>query len=205
MTNDITSAFDKINYAKQELLLIISNITNLDKEKATTLIKRQLVAFEGNFVVWLSSILLTAKALKTIEVTRENLTEELEWNHAGLLRDFAKSWNALPSIEDYNFLENEITTIRELVSEMSWLKNLVLLTLLEITAPDCMSVFQNAANLIWANDSRYTSLHYELDKKHSQEFLDSLIEEIKFYDSPLDLIDDSIEKSLNLLKKIWAI
>ncbi|MDD3793981.1 MAG: iron-containing redox enzyme family protein [Candidatus Gracilibacteria bacterium] len=184
---------------------MLPNLEDLDQNKSRTIIKRQVAAFEGNFVVWLSSILITAKANKTKEETLKNLSEELEGNHAGLLRSFAKSGNALPDKNDFDYLENEISMIRELVSEMSGLKNLVLLTVLEDTAPNCMAIFQKAAKLINADDTRYADMHYELDVEHSQDFKDSLIKEIQYYDNPEPLIDDAINKSLGLLKKIWTL
>ena len=196
---------EKINRATSELTNLLPKPEELDISKAKTLIKRQVAAFEGNFVVWLSSILITAKADKTKKEAFKNLREELEGNHAGLLRNFAKSGNALPDKEDFDFLENEVAEVRKLISEMSGLKNLVLLTVLEDTAPNCMAVLQKAAKLIDASDTAYADMHYELDVQHSKDFKDSLYEEVQQYESPESAVDEATDKALNLLKKIWSL
>ena len=195
----------KINNATEILTRLLPDPKKINKEQARTIIRRQVVAFEGNFVVWLSAVLLTARAEKTKEEIIKNLSEELEGNHAGLLRSFAKSGNALPNKSDFDYLEEEIKNIRELVSEMSGLKNLVLLTVLEDTAPNCMMIFQKVATIINANDTRYADMHYELDVKHSKDLKDSLIEEVGHYKNCEPMVDDAINKSLELLKKIWSL
>jgi len=195
---------EKIESAKNEFVNTLPK-EELNKEKAKIIIKRQVAAFEWNFIIWLSSILITAKSNKAKQETKENLAEELKDNHAGLLRSFAKSWDSLPDKKDFEFLEKEIWEIRELISEMSGLKNLVLMTILEDTASDCMLYLNKAAKIIGATDTRYADMHYTLDLKHSQDFKDSLVEEIKYYDNNEELINSSIEKAIKLLKKIWTI
>ena len=196
---------EKINNTTNSFVLSLPEVNSLSLEDSKKIIKRQVVAFEWNFIVWLSSVLITAKSDKSkIEIV-ENLTEELKDNHAWLLRSFAKSGDSLPSLNDYEFLDSEISDIRLLVSEMSWLKNLVLMTILEDTSPECMKLLSEASKKINSIDNRYPDIHYTLDLWHSEDLKKALVEEIKFYDNVEEKIDDSINKAINLLKKIWLI
>ena len=171
-------------------------------------IAQYVAAFEGNFAAWMGAAAVSAKSHEAKRLVEENLTDELRDNHADLLRDFAKAAGAEPSIEDYHSVEPAVSKVRNLIAEMSGLKTLTLIAVLEATfATEDVPFLEGLAGKLWVTNHPYTRLHAAVDIKHAEQLRSALGEERKYY-PPLtqssETINNVIGFTLDFQKAVYS-
>jgi heme oxygenase-like protein len=101
-------------------------------------------------------------------------------------------------------VHDEVMKIRNLARELSGVKNIALMAVLESTSAAFIPYLADLAKRLGCNDLTYTDVHGEADIEHANQFLEALSDEkILGYQNPDKDIDDTITLTLNLLKKFF--
>jgi hypothetical protein len=148
---------------------------------------------------------ISARSVVSKFATDENLWVEIRDDHPSMLRDFAKCTKAEPNAEDFQYTHNEVMKIRNLVSELSGVKNIALMATLENTSASFIPYLAELAKRLGCKNLTYTDIHGEADVEHADQFLEALSDEQNLgYQNTEKEIDETISLTLDLLKKIFT-
>ncbi len=178
---------------------------SLGKEEKAKILKKYVAAIEGNFVSWMGAAAISARSVQGRYAASENLWVEMKDNHAGMLRDFARSVNCEPGVEDYRAMFGAVTDIRGLVAKLSGLECLVLMAVLENTSGIFIPWLENVAKDLGSTNLYYTQVHGEADINHADQFAWAVTHEMRFYTDPEAVIERSIKMTQQFLKSIFSI
>jgi len=168
-------------------------------------IKRYTAAIEGNFLAWMGGASISARSVVSKFAADENLWVEIRDDHPSMLRNFAKCAKAEPDAEDFQYVHDEVMKIRNLVGELSGVKNITLMAALENTSASFIPYLAELAKKLGCTDLTYTDVHGEADIEHANQFLEALSDEQKLgYQNAEKEIDDTLALTLGLLKKIFS-
>ena len=173
-------------------------------EEARTIIRRYTAVIEGNFMAWMGAAALTARSIQGRYAAEENLWVELKDDHAGMLRAFAQAANANPGSNDYAAINDVVSSMRKMVSEMSGLKNLALMAVLENTSATFIPVLEKLAVQLGSTNLVYTKIHGEADVAHADQFTWALEHEIAHHPEAEKQINEAVALSTDFLKKIFS-
>jgi len=180
-------------------------LDGVSDDDAKTIIKRYVAAFEGNFLTWMGGASISARSVVSKFAADENLWVEIRDDHPSMLRNFAKCSKAEPDATDFQYVHNEVMKIRNLVSDLSGVKNITLMTALENTSASFIPYLAELAKQLGCKDLTYTDVHGEADIEHANQFLEALSDEQKLgYQNAENEIDDTLVLTLGLLRKIFS-
>lgn len=195
----------KFEGATHEVAGFLRPVEQLAAEEGRKVIQRYVAVFEGNFLSWMSGGSIAARSLGARYAADENLLVELRDNHPGMLRGFAVSCAAEPEREDYAYMQKDIAIIRNMTKELSGLKNICLMGVLENTSAAFVPYLAELGKKLGCEDFTYTNVHGEADIQHANQFLEALTDEqMHGYVSSEKDIDSTIQLTLQLLKRIFA-
>ncbi len=189
--------------AKAELRDRLKRLELISIVEAKDIIGRYTAAVEGNFVPWMTAALVYAKSPSGRYAAKENLEVEISDNHQGMLRDFATSANAEPSLEHYQTVQEEITSMRKLIGKGNGLEALTVMATLENTSSIFIPYLADLAKKRGSTNLQYTNIHGEADKEHAQQFIWAIEDEIKLHGQADKKIDLAISQTLDYLKVIF--
>lgn len=196
---------DKFAYATASVRDLLRPADGLTDDEARTIIKRYVAAIEGNFLAWMGGASVAARSVVSKFAADENLWVETKDDHPGMLRAFAVAAQAEPDAEDFQYIGNEVTHMRGLVSELSGLKNIAVMATLENTSVAFIPYLAALASRLGAKGLTYTDVHGEADVAHADQFLEALSDEQqRGYQNPEQEIDQAIAQTTELLKMIFA-
>lgn len=176
----------------------------LSNEQAKEIIRRYTAAIEGNFVAWMGVTVITVRSIQGRYAASENLWVEMKDDHAGMLRRFAKSAGAEPLTADYQAVAPAVESVRKMVGEMSGLKNLTLMAVLENTSAEFIPWLEKMAIQLGTTDLTYTKVHGEADVMHADQFTWAVEHEMAHHDSAERIVEEAIEKSVQFVKAIFV-
>jgi len=180
-------------------------LDNISDDVARKTIKRYTAAIEGNFLVWMGGASISARSVVSKFAADENLWVEIRDDHPSMLRNFAKCAKAEPDAEDFQYVHSEVMKVRNLVGELSGVKNIALMAVLENTSASFIPYLAGLAKKLGCNDLTYTDVHGEADIEHANQFLEALSDEVKLgYQNAEKEVDDTLALTLSLLKKIFS-
>jgi len=195
----------QLKSVSDELHIFTSTWADLTETKARAVISRYVAAVEGNFIQWLAAASVTARSPTAKFAADQNLRDEFFETHPDLLRAFAKGASAEPDVNDYAAVEGAVSEIRKMISELSGLKNTVLIATLESASLSFTPYLAELGNRLGNTDSRYTDAHGDADIEHARLFLQAIAEERKMgYERPSEQIECAILMGRNLLKSAFA-
>lgn len=195
----------KYDNATSQVATSLKSVETITEDDARKIIQRYTAVFEGNFLSWMSGASITARSVVSRFAADENLWVELKYDHPAMLRNFAVSCNAEPSKEDFKYMHEEIQNTRNMVSELSGLKNICLMGTLENTSAAFIPYMAELGKKLGCTDFTYTDVHGEADIEHANQFLEALSDEQnQGYGSAEQDIDNTIEQTLKLLNKIFV-
>lgn len=195
---------DNLAHARQRLASFLPS-QGLSNEQAEAIIRCYTAAIEGNFVSWMGAAAITARSVQGHYAASENLWVEMKDNHAGMLRAFAKSAKAEPQTKDYQATSAAVHSVRSMVGEMSGLKCLTLMAVLENTSTEFIPLLEKFAVQLGATELIYTKVHGEADVKHADQFAWALEHEMTHYEDAQEIVDEAIETATVFLKEIFAV
>lgn len=196
---------EKFNRITEDIARQLPEVENIPVEKCRQIIRRYTAAFEGNFVSWMGATAISTRSVEGRYASAENLYVEMRDNHAGMLRDFAISVQAEPDEEDYKDMYVGVTEIRNLVSEMSGLKNLALMATLESTSAAFIPWLAKIAQKCGSTNLHYTDVHGEADIEHANQFVWALEHEQSHFENCEQAIDETLEKTKQFILNIFKI
>lgn len=174
------------------------------KEEAVFIIRRYTAAIEGNFVSWMGAAAISARSVEGRYAASENLWVEMKDNHAGMLRAFAKAAGAEPEKADYQSVENAVESIRTMVAEMSGLKNLTLMAVLENTSAEFIPPLEKLAQQLGSTNLTYTKVHGEADIAHADQFTWAVGHESTHYPNADKQIAAAVDAAIKFLEVIFS-
>ncbi len=196
----------KLVYATNEVKNFLAPVNDISEDDARKIIKRYTAAIEGNFLSWMGGASISARSIVSRFAADENLWVELKDDHPSMLRNFAKCCQAEPDSQDFQHVHNEVMKIRNLVGELSGLKNITLMATLENTSVAFIPWLVELAKKLGCKDLTYTDVHGEADIEHADQFLEALTDEQSLgYDNSEKDIDLTINLTLKLLKKSFVL
>lgn len=178
---------------------------SLDKETKRKILRKYVAAIEGNFVSWMGAAAISARSVQGRYAASENLWVEMRDDHAGMLRDFARSAHCEPELEDYQAISMAVGDIRGLVAELSGLGCLMLMAVLESASGVFIPWLENTAKELGSTNLRYTQVHGEADIDHADQFAWAVTHEMAFYEDPEKILQESARNTTCLLKVIFQI
>lgn len=184
------------------LTLPTGDVTN---EVASHILRRYTAAIESNFVAWMGAATITVRSVQGRYASQENLWVEMKDDHAGMLRKFAKNASAEPTTSDYTDVADAVANIRAMVGEMSGLKTLTLMAVLENTSVEFIPLLEKFAVQLGSSNTSYTKAHGEADAAHAQQFVWALEQEKAHYTDAESTIDAAIETTLSFLEHVFKV
>lgn len=175
----------------------------ISSDQARKIIQKYTAAIEGNFVGWMGAAAISARSVEGRYAASENLWVEMKDNHASMLRSFATSANAEPDQESFAQVAREVESIRGMVSEMSGLKNLVLMAVLENTSAEFIPLLEKLAIACGSTNILYTKVHGEADILHANQFLWAVEHEKLHYENPEVIIEEAINTTVRFLLHLF--
>ncbi len=176
----------------------------ISDDQARLIICRYIAAIEGNFVSWMGATAITARSVQGRYAASENLWVEMKDDHAGMLRAFARGAGAEPRTEDYQAVAVAVQSIRAMVGEMSGLKNLTLMAVLENTSAEFIPMIEKFAVQLGTHDLTYAKIHGEADAAHADQFAWALEHEMFHHEAAEKVVNDAIGVTVEFLKTIFA-
>lgn len=197
---------EKIVKVTEEVKNLLPKASELTNEQARKIIQRYTAAIEGNFLSWMSGATISVSSIISKFAVDENLWVEIKDNHPGILRLFAQQVNAEPNSEDYRYVQKELNAVREIVAELSGIKTIALMAVLENTSATFIPFLAELGKRLGAKDFTYTDVHGEADIEHANQFLEALTDEKSLgYINPDKSIDEAINLTIALLRKIFIV
>ncbi|MBI2173361.1 MAG: iron-containing redox enzyme family protein [Candidatus Aenigmarchaeota archaeon] len=197
---------EKMFLTKNEIKEFLQPVENISEDDAHTIIKRYVASIEGNFLSWMAGASISSRSVISRFAADENLWVELRDDHPSMLRKFAKCCNAEPDRSDFQYVHNEVMKIRSLVGELSGIKNITLMAVLENTSAAFVPYLSELAKKIGCDDLTYTDVHGEADIDHANQFLEALTDEQNLgYKNSSDDIDQTIRIVIDFMKKIFVL
>lgn len=190
--------------ATEDIKKSLPSASLLSPEQCRSIIQRYTAAIEGNFVGWMGAAAISARSIEGRFAASENLYVEMKDDHAGMLRDFALSAQAVPSIEHFADVAEQVSSIRKLVAQMSGLKTLTLMAVLENTSGAFIPWLAELAEKCGSSNLKYTDVHGVADMEHAEQFLWAVQCEAVHYTNSKLQIDDVISKTSLFLTRILS-
>lgn len=193
----------KIDTIGKQIESALVPIELLSVEESQRIIKRYVAAIEGNFQYWLATTLITSRSIFGRSITEENFRVEIQENHCSMLRKFAVNANAEPDATDYRAVSKAVECVRCLVAELSGLKCIALMAILESDG-FLYPYIADLARKTGSNDFTYTDIHEVEDPDHADQLYKALAAEVRLgYDNPEQQIDEVISALLDLYHSIF--
>lgn len=195
---------DIIRATKEEVGAFIQIDHIPEAEQARGVIYKYTKVFEGNFITWMASAALTARSPYARYAASENLWVELRDNHPGMLHAFAESCGALTPGMTVGV--PELKKVRHLVGELSGLKSVALMTLLESTSEVFIPYLVLLAKRLSCGNFEYANIHGTADVAHAEQFAKALREEVdQAYINPIAEIEQAAQVTIALLKDVFIL
>lgn len=177
----------------------------LTNEEALAFIRKYTAAIEGNFVAWMGAAAISARSVQGRYAASENLWVEMRDDHAGMLHAFARAANAEPTADDFASVAEAVASVRSMVAEMSGLKNLVLMAVLENTSAQFIPLLEKLAVQLGSTNLTYTKIHGEADVAHADQFLWAVEQEREHYGDADAAISSAIGVSVAFLEQVFLL
>lgn len=195
-------AIDTIKTAKTKIQSFLAQNKTTNPGQASTTLDTYAQIFEGNFVSWMAGAVLTARSPYARYAASENLWVELKDDHPGMLRAFIESCQVKPQTSKSLA---ELEQIRKQVGELSGLKNIALMAILENTSEIFIPHLATLAKQLGCQNFQYTDTHGAADILHAEQFTQALEEEIEqSYPNAQTDIAQITEVTINLLMSIFS-
>lgn len=192
--------------AKNRIKTYLIPIESISDIQASQILARYAAAFEGNFITWMAAASVSARSIYSKFAADENIYVEIQEDHPGMLRRFVTSAGVQVGEDAFLQVQNEVNSLRKLVSEISGLKNITLMAVLENTSTVFIPYLYELAAKLNATDFMYTNVHGEADIKHAEQFLEAMEKEyVQGYSQPMGDISETVELTCALLEKIFKI
>jgi len=156
-------------------LMPLPNPEKITNGERRNIIARYAAALEPNFIAWMTAAHIASNSAVAQEITEANLREELQNNHPGMLRRFAKAADALPTSEDFVAIEKAVQEIRENISRLNGVDLLMMMGFFESFIAEFMPFLSKLAALRGSKEFEYTDVHGAIDGAHA----DSLVRAVQ--------------------------
>lgn len=189
---------------KEKVRSTLKPIETVSVEEARGIISKYTAAIEGNFIPWMAAALISQQSVQAEYATKENLIVEINNNHQGLLREFAKHAKAEPSLEHYQAVQENVFVIQKKVAAGHGLTILTIMTALETSSEVFIPYLATLARKIGSTNLQYTTIHGIADQVHADQFLWALSYEYKYYENADGIISATMKLVHSLLEAIFS-
>lgn len=157
--------------ATEEIKNKLPQADRLSLDECRAVIQRYAAAIEGNFIAWMGAAEISARSIEGRFAAGENLFVELKDDHAGMLHEFARSAHSLPQEEHFEAVHSVVDEVRQMVGEMSGIKTLTLMAMLETSSCVFVPWLAQLAKKCGSTNLKYIDVHGEADVAHAERFL----------------------------------
>jgi hypothetical protein len=197
---DISTIQDRVNQLIDQTMASLPPVETLTPEQRRGIIARYSAVLEGNFIYWMTAILLAIKSEDAKPVILENLHEEIHESHPNMMRNFAIAAGAFPTAQDSLSLSHELTAVRLFLGRLDPVPSLVLMAYFEGLIQKFMTPLAAMAAAQGSTDMVYTDVHGVCDIAHTAGLFESLAYEMAI-NPPAEGTD--IYEGLDLLRTLF--
>ena len=194
----------KLEQARNNVKSKLKTIDVFSVEQAKDILARYTAGIEGNFVQWMGAAVIYARSPQGKYAATENLDVEVKENHPAILREFAKSAKAEPSLEHYQAVDAVVASMRTLIASGNGLEALTVMATIENTSTAFVPYLAGLAKKRGSTNLHYTHIHGEADVEHARQFVWAVEHELKQHDDAEKKIDLAINKTLHYLNTILS-
>jgi hypothetical protein len=184
----------------------VSKIVNESTVDSKIVIARYTAAVAVNFTDWIGKTLPWVRHEVAYCALVDNMRCESVNDHVGMLLNFATLSNAMPGIDHYEYVSNEVAAIRAIFSDVatSGLAGVALCAVLENTSEVFIPDLAKRAKNLGCTDFTYTDVHGEADIEHSEAFTKATVAELEMgYVNGEKIIQRSVDLGTALIEKIY--
>ncbi|HEV2818553.1 MAG TPA: hypothetical protein VGW40_15180 [Allosphingosinicella sp.] len=185
--------------ARDEIRTRLVSINDLSDDACRRIIRRYTAGVGGNFVNWLAAGTVSCRSLEARYATAENAYIEIQDDHPGMLRDFAKLSGAEPETADYRYAQVEARRIQAEVSKMSGVFIISLVGTLENVSLDYIPWLGAISKRLGNDNMRYVDIHGEADIEHATQFHWALEREAALYPEPEPLMKAGADAAVGFI------
>jgi hypothetical protein len=180
----LTLIEDKTTAIIDEIIDSLPDPKQLTSEERRGIIARYAAVLEGNFIYWMTAVVLAARAKQSRPILLENLYEEVHDSHPHMLRKFALAANAFPTDKDHLAVNDDLTRVRLFLGKLSPVKSVLMMGFFEGFIQKFMSYLASLAVEQGSGEFEYTDVHGVCDIEHTQGLFKVLRAEIEL--TPLE-------------------
>src|SRR5262245_21958506 len=122
---------DSIEQSIADLIASLPKPEHLSHEERRGIIARYTAVLEGNFIYWMTATYLSVRSSKAQMIIEENLREEVQDNHPGMLRRFAVAARATSTDTDRLAIDTDLQRVRAFVARLSALQIVLMMAFFE--------------------------------------------------------------------------
>jgi hypothetical protein len=174
---------ESIEQSIADLIASLPNPQHLSHEDRRGIIARYTAVLEGNFIYWMTATYLSVRSSKAHAIVEDNLREEVQDNHPGMLRTFAVAARATPTDIDRLLIDTELQKVRAFVARLAGLRIILMMAFFEGFIQRFMPYLADLAAMQGSQETEYTDVHGVVDIAHTQGLFEAYSEETALADS----------------------
>jgi len=199
---ELEKLFEEETDKVREILLPLESLTGVQTKK---ILGCYAAAIEPNFIPWVAATTISARSLEARYAASENLRDEIEEDHQGMLRDFVTKARAQPTPNHFDEVQIYVQNMRRTFGSMDGLTNTALLAYLENTSAAFIPYLADLAKARGSTKYTYTDAHGVADIEHAKQFLWALGHEMEAgYSTPNETIRHATSSGLGFLRGIFV-
>ena len=165
----LATTHEQIDQAIEHLLASLPDPEQLSADERRGIMARYAAVLEGNFIYWMTGTYLSVRSPEAQAIIIDNLREEVEGNHPGMLRRFAVAAHATPSESDRLVVDRELQNVRAFVARLSGVKLVLMMAFFEGFIARFMAYLADLATRQGSTEQEYTEVHGICDIAHTQD------------------------------------
>jgi hypothetical protein len=191
--SDAASLQDQLDRVIDDLLASLPNPDYLTPDERRGIIARYTAVLEGNFIYWMTAANLAVASKEAHAVIQDNLHEEVQDNHPGMLRKFAIAAHAVPTDSDAVAIYPHLEDVRLFVGRLSAMRIVLMMAFFEGFITRFMPYLAELATRQGSAEQKYTEVHGVCDVVHTQELFRALQAEMTLAQEPLPPVAELLE------------
>lgn len=197
---------ESIEQSIADVIASLPNPEHLSHEERRGIIARYTAVLEGNFIYWMTATYLSVRSTKAQMIIEENLREEVQDNHPGMLRRFAVAARATSTDTDRLAIDADLQRVRAFVARLAALQIVLMMAFFEGFIQRFMPYLADLAVRQGSQEMEYTDVHGVVDIAHTQGLFEAFSEEMALtdFDPSLTTYLEGVEVLRRLIETVIA-
>jgi hypothetical protein len=182
-----------------DLIVSLPSQNQSTSDERRGIIARYSAVLEGNFIYWMTAVLICVHSEESRQILLDNLHEEVRDAHPVMLRKFAIAANAFPTDQDALAVDEELRNMRLFLGRLSAVQSVLTMAFFEGFIQRFMAYLASLAAAQGSTEMEYTDVHGVCDIAHTEGLFRALSAEMAI--DPLEWGQDLFE-GVYLLRKL---